>query len=244
MADLKVINLGNVVNDGTGDDLREAFEKVKFNFSELDARTPEATTVANLGTGEGIFSNQQDAELRFKSLVGGTNATLTSDANSITINVDAGVTQFTVAGDSGSFIATENTIITIAGGRLVTTERSGDSIVINTSALENLADDPAPQLSANLNAAGHDIGNINTLTAAVTNSNLNGNVVGLVHNIDIRDLNYYREPNNSWDFGTLLPQPVNNLWDFLFATITVDFGTINNPSQAGLDAGTLVSPSF
>ena len=32
---LKTINLGGVANDGTGDDLREAFEKVVFNFNDL-----------------------------------------------------------------------------------------------------------------------------------------------------------------------------------------------------------------
>jgi hypothetical protein len=33
---LKTINLGGVANDGTGDDLREAFEKVVFNFNDLN----------------------------------------------------------------------------------------------------------------------------------------------------------------------------------------------------------------
>ena len=29
------INIGNIANDGTGDDLREAFRKVNENFDEL-----------------------------------------------------------------------------------------------------------------------------------------------------------------------------------------------------------------
>jgi hypothetical protein len=62
---IQTINLGSVANDGTGDDLREAFEKIVFNFDDLDNRTPEATTVVNLGSGEGLFSNKSDAELRF-----------------------------------------------------------------------------------------------------------------------------------------------------------------------------------
>ena len=37
-------------NDGTGDDLREAFVKVNNNFTELANRNPEATTGANLGS--------------------------------------------------------------------------------------------------------------------------------------------------------------------------------------------------
>jgi hypothetical protein len=32
---IEIINLGNAVNDGTGDDLRTAFRKTKNNFDEL-----------------------------------------------------------------------------------------------------------------------------------------------------------------------------------------------------------------
>ena len=41
---VNTINIGNIANDGTGDDLREAFIKVNNNFLELDARNPEQTT--------------------------------------------------------------------------------------------------------------------------------------------------------------------------------------------------------
>ena len=52
------VNIGTIANDGTGDDLREAFVKVNNNFTELDIRQPEKTTGANLGTaGEGVFAN-------------------------------------------------------------------------------------------------------------------------------------------------------------------------------------------
>ena len=53
---IQLVNLGNTANDGTGDDLREAFVKVNANFNELDLRDDEQTTVTNLGaTGEGLF---------------------------------------------------------------------------------------------------------------------------------------------------------------------------------------------
>jgi hypothetical protein len=32
---IQTINIGNVVNDGLGDDLRTAFEKVNANFADL-----------------------------------------------------------------------------------------------------------------------------------------------------------------------------------------------------------------
>jgi hypothetical protein len=37
---LERINLGEYANDGTGDDLRTAFEKVKINFDTIESRFP------------------------------------------------------------------------------------------------------------------------------------------------------------------------------------------------------------
>jgi len=237
---LKVINLGSVANDGSGDDLREAFEKVVFNFSELDARTPEATTVVNLGGGEGLFSSKNDAELQFKSLVAGSNVSLSSTANELTVNVDAGVTQFVVAADSGSLTVVENTTFTIQGGNLISTTRDGSNIRIDSSALGRLEDDPTPKLAAGLNADGHNLGNVGLINATTVTANFNGNLTGLVHGIDVRDLNYFRNSNNSWNFGSITPNPVNNLWDFLFATVNVDFGSIaGNNLNVSLDLGSI-----
>ena len=47
---IQTINIGTIANDGTGDDLREAFVKVNSNFTELNARSTESTTVAYLGS--------------------------------------------------------------------------------------------------------------------------------------------------------------------------------------------------
>ena len=237
---IQTINLGSVANDGTGDDLREAFEKIVFNFDDLDNRTPEATTVVNLGTGEELFSNKSDAELRFKSLVGGNNVTLSSDTNELTVNVDAGVTQFDVAADTGSVTITENATLTIAGGTLISTSRAGNIITVNSSALSKVEDDPAPKLAAGLNADGNNLGNVGLINATTVTANFNGNLTGNVHGIDVRDLNYYRQSENSWDFSSIAPVAVTTLWDFLFATNDVDFGSIaGNNLNVSLDLGTI-----
>lgn len=237
---LKTINLGSVANDGTGDDLREAFDKVVYNFADLDNRTPEATTVVNLGTGEGLYSSKDQAELQFKSLVGGNNVTLSSTANELTIDVDSGVTQFVVAADTGSLTVTENATFTIQGGTAITTTRDGNNIRIDSSALTSLQDDPAPRLSAGLNADGFNLGNVGLINATTVTANFNGNLTGLVHDIDIRDLNYYRQEENSWNFGSITPTTVTTLWDFLFATTTVDFGAIaGNNVNVSLDLGNI-----
>lgn len=236
---LQTINLGNVANDGTGDDLREAFQKVIFNFAELDARTPEATTAVNLGTGEGVFASRNNAELQFKSLVGGSNATLTSDTDSITIDVDAGVTQFIIAGDSGSLTVTEDATVTIEGGNLISTERDGNSIRINSNALGSLSDDPNPTLSAGLNAAGYNLASVGNIDAGTVSGVFDGNLTGLVHGVDIRDLNTYRDPDN-WDFGGIAPSTVTNIYDYVFKTYNVDFGTISGVQpNVNLDFGSI-----
>ena len=238
---LQQINLGTVANDGTGDDIRTAFQKIINNFNQLDARTPEATTAVNLGNGQGVFASKVADELRFKTIVGGQNVTLTATGQTITVDVNAGVTQFTLAADSGSVLVTENSTITIEGGRLVTTQRTGNSIVVNTSALGSVVEDTSPRLGGNLNANGFNLGSVGTIDATTVSGLFVGNLTGLVHNIDIRDINYYRVPNNSWDFNGIAATPVTNIFDWLFETYDVDLGSIGGVQvNKTLDFGPIV----
>ncbi len=83
------VNLGNFNNDGTGDDLRTAFTKVNNNFTELDIAL--ISGAANLGAGVPIFAGKTSSveigdNLTFKTLVAGTNTSITSNANTITIS--------------------------------------------------------------------------------------------------------------------------------------------------------------
>lgn len=68
--DLEEINLGNVVNDGTGDDLRTAFEKVKTNFEYLYNNGYAPVSAENVGTsGLGIFKQKNvDSNLELRKL--------------------------------------------------------------------------------------------------------------------------------------------------------------------------------
>jgi hypothetical protein len=238
---LQQINLGTVANDGTGDDIRTAFQKIISNFNQLDARTPEATTAVNLGNGQGVFASKSNDELRFKTIVGGQNVTLTATGETITVDVNAGVTQFSVEADSGSVLVTENSTIKIEGGRLVTTQRTGNSIVVNTSALGSVVEDTSPRLGGNLNADGFNLGSVGTIDATTVSGLFVGNLTGLVHNIDIRDINYYRVPNNSWDFNGIAPTAVTNIFDWVFETYDVDLGTISGVQvNKTLDFGPIV----
>ena len=70
---IESINVGNLANDGTGDDLREAFIKVNDNFTELsNSITSLPIQGENLGvSGEGIFAGKNVNTLQFKEILAG-----------------------------------------------------------------------------------------------------------------------------------------------------------------------------
>lgn len=84
---IQTVNLGTYANDGTGDDLRTAFEKVINNFDYLDLTKVEDGE--NLGTAipntYGIYAGVDGSTLQFKSIKQGDNITITSDGNTITL---------------------------------------------------------------------------------------------------------------------------------------------------------------
>jgi hypothetical protein len=81
---IQTINIGNQVNDGLGDDLRTAFQKVNANFTDLNASL--TITASNLGTtGKGIFKEKVDSDLKFKSLVEGNYITIDDSSSSVLV---------------------------------------------------------------------------------------------------------------------------------------------------------------
>jgi hypothetical protein len=82
---VQTINIGNQVNDGLGDDLRTAFQKVNANFGELS--TQLTITASNIGsTGVGVFKEKVGADLQFKKLVSGTKMLIDDAGDSIIVN--------------------------------------------------------------------------------------------------------------------------------------------------------------
>jgi hypothetical protein len=79
------INIGNVVNDGLGDDLRTAFEKVNANFADLS--TQLTITVGSAQTsGISLYKNKVGSQLIFKNLVAGTKMTLDDTGSAVIFN--------------------------------------------------------------------------------------------------------------------------------------------------------------
>jgi hypothetical protein len=111
---IQSINIGNVVNDGLGDDLRTAFEKVNANFSDLS--TQLTITATNVGTvGVGVFKEKVGADLRFKKLVSGTKMLLSENVDTVTVNNTAPDAFIRIDTDAGAMLASTYQQITMAG---------------------------------------------------------------------------------------------------------------------------------
>ncbi len=111
---IQTINIGNVVNDGLGDDLRTAFEKVNANFTDLG--TQLTITATNVGTvGVGVFKEKVGADLRFKKLVSGTKMLLNENTDTVTVNNTAPDAFIRIDTDAGVMLASTHQQITMAG---------------------------------------------------------------------------------------------------------------------------------
>jgi hypothetical protein len=85
---IQTINLGNYANDGTGDDLRTAFQKVNTNFALLDTEINVGGAV-NVGGGAAIFSQKNGPVLEFKTLVSANDTVAFTTPTANTINLES-----------------------------------------------------------------------------------------------------------------------------------------------------------
>jgi hypothetical protein len=131
MATISTINIGNIVNDGLGDDLRTAFQKVNANFATLN--NDLTITASNLGnTGEGIFNSKNGTDLQFKRIIAGNKIVLSSSAESITISstVQNSFTRFTT--NNGFVDSNDYQLVTIQGDPDVSVTADTGVITVST----------------------------------------------------------------------------------------------------------------
>jgi hypothetical protein len=223
---ISTINIGNLANDGTGDDLREAFIKVNNNFLLLDARQPENTSAANRlpddATTAGVFAEKIGDNLLFKSLKAGQNISLSSNNNQVTIN-SSGIVSilFQTDGNPLTTIGSAGSVSFIGSGS-VATSGSGTTLTIDG----RLSRETAPALGANLSVNGYNITGADIITA--------NNYNGLVKGIDLDDANSLI----GFDFGGI-QNPVQNLIQWLEQFNPVNMGTITAPSAQGINLGSI-----
>lgn len=84
---IKTINTGVYPNDGTGDDLRTAFQKINENFAEL-TNFSGISNGANVGSGQGVFAGKNSYTLEFKSLTSTDNSVVLTHTNT-TVDLQA-----------------------------------------------------------------------------------------------------------------------------------------------------------
>ena len=227
---VQLINIGNVANDGTGDDLREAMIKINQNFEELDLRDDEQTTGTNLGFGEDVFKQKVNYDLEFKTLLAGTDVTITSNEVSLEISADGGIKSLNLESDVNNIDLNEQASLHIAGGQDISTTIIDGIMYISYTGPTEVADDTSPTLGGNLNADSNNISDVATLTA----NSIVGDVTGLVHGIDIRTLSV-----QSLDLGNIQLN-VTSTFDLFLATNDVDYGTVLAPAVFDSEFGSFV----
>lgn len=114
----KLVNLGNYANDGTGDDLRTAFQKVNSLFEEL-AGDVNIIGGTNLGTGVGIFAQKNLTNLEFKTLTS-TDQSVTITSNATTVDI---ASTARVSSDPNPSLGND---LNLNGNRIIDTEGTGD----------------------------------------------------------------------------------------------------------------------
>jgi len=239
--DIVYVNVGKVVNDGTGDDLYTAFTKINNNFQQIDYQQPQNNTASNVGAGIGIYKEKIGSDLRLKSLSAGTGISIVSEANDILISSTG--TTLTVNGNSGTYTSTSaNTILNIVGGTAISVAVNGNTLTINNTG--TVQTDTNPSLGGNLNLNGHNISGTGTITATqftgpitgnVTGNvtgNLLGNVTGLINNQNITSV---VDTARGFDFGTIRKPNISPDIDFikwLKYHMNVDMGSFVDPTTS------------
>jgi hypothetical protein len=215
---LQIINVGLIANDGTGDDLREAFIKINQNFDDLDLRT-ESTTAQNAATGAafGTFKEQVNNQLFFRDiapdpLFPGTMAVRVSDdGNTLFLRSAQATIRFTDG--TNTLASSVEQVVTFTG-----TESSRitiDDFTRTVTVDSQISRETAPTLNAPLDA---------------NNYNIDG--VAAINGITADQL----DRAFSFNFGSIT-NIRTSIIDWIVNSTDIDFGTINSPVIEDVDLG-------
>lgn len=235
---IELINIGNIANDGTGDELRVAFRKINQNFEDFDVRLGDAVEGINTGTGVGVFRGRDGNDLEFKSLVAGANIDIADNPASIEISAPNALVDTPIITDSGSYILASGGSIRLYGGSNVSTSVNVQDNSIVFDAVSELAEDTTPELGGDLDATLKNINNVNQITANdFIGGTFQGNLLGTINGISSDTLSSFFQ---EFDYGGFSTTNVSSFYEYLVRVIDVDYGTITDPSAIGTDFGSLV----
>lgn len=216
---IQTINVGLLANDGTGDDLREAFIKINQNFDELDLRT-ESTTATNVGdTTYTIFKQQTGNDLFFRGLAvdplyPGTMALrISDDGNTLYARSATASIRFT---DGTNTIASSvEQVVTFTGTEAVRVTANNSTRTLTFDG--QIARETAPTLNATLDANSNNIINIGNINSIPVTS------LEQLFNFDLGDMNATK----------------TSLIEWLISDYDFNLGTIDSPALVEIDLGTI-----
>lgn len=132
---VQMINVGRLANDGTGDDLREAFIKINQNFQLFDA--VDNPRGVNLGTGGAeVFAQIEQGEFQFRRLDAGNNIQINQFDNTIVISSTAAAqsTNFLIMGDNSNTLqVSDGIVLNVKGSGGIETAVDENTKTINFS---------------------------------------------------------------------------------------------------------------
>lgn len=217
---IQTINVGLIANDGTGDDLREAFIKVNQNFDELDLRTGTGRDGVNVGVGGfTVFRDQDDTSLYFRALQVDP---LYADTMGIRVSEDGDTlylysrqATYRITDGTSTIVSGVESVLTFTGteGATVTVDNPSRTVFIDSQ----VVNETAPALSATLDADSNNIVN-----------------VGYLNDIEVAKMS----EAFAFDFGSL-GNTRTSIFDWFVNSVDVDFGTIITPADEIVDLGLL-----
>jgi hypothetical protein len=254
-----LVNVGLVPNDGTGDDLRDAFLKINGNFLYLGNRLGSDPSGSNLGSaGESVFKEVVNFEYRFRKINadGNLHVRLVGDVVTLDFRPNTPVNfngqNITNAGSvtATSFTGplTGNVTGNVSGNAGTVTNgvyTTGDQTIAGTKTFSstitgNITGNAGTVTNGVYTTGNQTIDGFKTFVQPI-NGLLTGNVTGLIRGpgqtayVDVSNL---ERRINTFDYGVINPVFVDPISYFLW-TVGADMGTSNNPSEFGIDAGTI-----
>jgi hypothetical protein len=166
---IRTINVGNVVNDGLGDDLRTAFQKVNANFGELAKIL--TVDISTSGSGSSIVKEQDGNTVTFKSIVSGRNILVDDLDNSLQI-INTAPDAFTrIHTNSEDVFANQFQEITIQGGLdiEVNADKGSSVITVDNRRINNAT---FTSVLSNYDFGPIDGGFKNAVQLAISSSNI------------------------------------------------------------------------
>lgn len=134
------INIGKIVNDGLGDDLRTAFEKINGNFIHVIDQLDIALSrdAENVGNGAPVFKEKVNNLLQFRSLLSGRFTVVQELTDGIQISSTVPQPFTRIDTNEGTILSDQNHEITVEGGKDIIVKANGPKIIVDTRGINGL----------------------------------------------------------------------------------------------------------